>query len=429
MTKRKIILGEYLEFEKGISVPRDRLFITNNIAYLHYGDIYKIYNHVVDINKEIDNILKISTDEKYKKTQLLKDGDIVYNLTSESVDDLGKAVYIRNPNNISFVSGMETTIMRVTDKSILLPEYLNYILSTYKFKCLLRQYVTGMKVYRVHPRDIGRIEIEVPDINEQKKIIDILNPFNDKIELNNQMNQTLEEIASLLYKRWFVDFEFPDDKGNPYKSSGGEMVDSELGMIPKGWEVKKLGEIELIITDFVSNGSFASLKANTKIYKEENYAVFVRNTDLKSGKFETYVDEKTYQFLSKSKLLGGEIIISNVGDVGSVFLCPRINKKMTLGNNVILVKSQESKIYWNYYLYIFLKSSLGKALLESITSGSAQMKFNKTDFKKLKFIAPNFNTLEEFNKIFDKNIFLQNNYKAENTKLQTMKKELLKELI
>ena len=57
------------------------------------------------------------------------------------------------------------------------------------------------------------------------------------------------------------------------------------------------------------------------------------------------------------------------------------------------------------------------------------MKFNITDFKKLKFIAPNFNTLEEFNKIFDKNIFLQNNYKAENTKLQTMKKELLKELI
>ena len=288
---------------------------------------------------------------------------------------------------------------------------------------------SGSTFREVSKTQFENIELNLPSLEEQKRIADILTALDDKIELNNQMNQTLEEIASLLYKRWFVDFEFPDDKGNPYKSSGGEMINSELGMIPKGWEVKKLGEIELIITDFVSNGSFASLKANTKIYKEENYAVFVRNTDLKSGKFETYVDEKTYQFLSKSKLLGGEIIISNVGDVGSVFLCPRINKKMTLGNNVILVKSQESKIYWNYYLYIFLKSSLGKALLESITSGSAQMKFNKTDFKKLKFIAPNFNTLEEFNKIFDKNIFLQNNYKAENTKLQTMKKELLKELI
>ena len=320
---------------------------------------------------------------------------------------------------------IDTLFYTIINENIVIPKYLFYKLS----QSDLSTYNEGSAVPSLTTATLNQIKIEIPSLKEQKRIADILTALDDKIELNNQMNQTLEEIASLLYKRWFVDFEFPDDKGNPYKSSGGEMVDSELGMIPKGWEVKKLGEIELIITDFVSNGSFASLKANTKIYKEENYAVFVRNTDLKSGKFETYVDEKTYQFLSKSKLLGGEIIISNVGDVGSVFLCPRINKKMTLGNNVILVKSQESKIYWNYYLYIFLKSSLGKALLESITSGSAQMKFNKTDFKKLKFIAPNFNTLEEFNKIFDKNIFLQNNYKAENTKLQTMKKELLKELI
>ena len=332
----------------------------------------------------------------------------------------GNAFYSRNKCWVS-----DNAIGIILNENVSNIKYIFYFLE----KMNIRNLAIGSSQPLITQDILKNIEIDLPSLEEQKRIADILTALDDKIELNNQMNQTLEEIASLLYKRWFVDFEFPDDKGNPYKSSGGEMVESELGMIPKGWEVKKLGEIELIITDFVSNGSFASLKANTKIYKEENYAVFVRNTDLKSGKFETYVDEKTYQFLSKSKLLGGEIIISNVGDVGSVFLCPRINKKMTLGNNVILVKSQESKIYWNYYLYIFLKSSLGKALLESITSGSAQMKFNKTDFKKLKFIAPNFNTLEEFNKIFDKNIFLQNNYKAENTKLQTMKKELLKELI
>ena len=332
----------------------------------------------------------------------------------------GNVFYSRNKCWVS-----DNAIGIILNENVSNIKYIFYFLG----KTNIRNLAIGSSQPLITQDILKNIEIDLPSLEEQKRIADILTALDDKIELNNQMNQTLEEIASLLYKRWFVDFEFPDDKGKPYKSSGGEMVDSELGMIPKRWEVKELGEIELIITDFVSNGSFASLKANTKIYKEENYAVFVRNTDLKSGKFETYVDEKTYQFLSKSKLLGGEIIISNVGDVGSVFLCPRINKKMTLGNNVILVKSQESKIYWNYYLYIFLKSSLGKALLESITSGSAQMKFNKTDFKKLKFIAPNFNTLEEFNKIFDKNIFLQNNYKAENTKLQTMKKELLKELI
>ena len=369
---------------------------------------------------------KIQNTEKYvtrlgvenSSTNILKEGDII--LTARgTVGEVGRIVKPMAFNQSCFGLRAKTGIVT--------SDFLYYKLKTIMKN--IKNHSHGSVFNTINRETFKHIFIDLPSLEEQKRIGNILTALDDKIELNNQMNQTLEEIASLLYKRWFVDFEFPDDKGNPYKSSGGEMVDSELGMIPKGWEVKKLGEIELIITDFVSNGSFASLKANTKIYKEENYAVFVRNTDLKSGKFETYVDEKTYQFLSKSKLLGGEIIISNVGDVGSVFLCPRINKKMTLGNNVILVKSQESKIYWNYYLYIFLKSSLGKALLESITSGSAQMKFNKTDFKKLKFIAPNFNTLEEFNKIFDKNIFLQNNYKAENTKLQTMKKELLKELI
>ena len=419
MTKRKIILGEYLEFEKGISVPRDRLFITNNIAYLHYGDIYKIYNHVVDINKEIDNILKISTDEKYKKTQLLKDGDIVYNLTSESVDDLGKAVYIRNPNNISFVSGMETTIMRVTDKSILLPEYLNYILSTYKFKCLLRQYVTGMKVYRVHPRDIGRIEIEVPDINEQKKIIDILNPFNDKIELNNQMNQTLEEIASLLYKRWFVDFEFPDDKGNPYKSSGGEMVDSELGMIPEGWEVKKLGEIsEKIIT-----GKTPSTK-DSKNFGEGT--PFITIPDM----YRKVFTDKTVRHITnygrkkiQNKLIPkNSVLVSCIATPGLV----SITSKESITNqqiNSIVCKKQN--LYFIYETLLSLKEYI--ILLGS--GGSTTLNLNKSDFSKISicYAENRINKVfyELYNYIF--NQISENQFEI--IKLENIKEELLKELL
>ena len=374
MTKRKIILGEYLKFEKGISVPRDRLSITNNIAYLHYGDIYKIYNHVVDINKEIDNILKISTDEKYKKTQLLKDGDIVYNLTSESVDDLGKAVYIRNPNNIPFVSGMETTIMRVTDKSILLPEYLNYILSTYKFKCLLRQYVTGMKVYRVHPRDIGRIEIEVPDINEQKKIIDILNPFNDKIELNNQMNQTLEEIASLLYKRWFVDFEFPDDKGNPYKSSGGEMVDSELGMIPKGWEVKNLTEIAKFV-----NG-LAMQKFRPQISEESLPVLKIK--ELISNSVSKSTERCKKNIKDEVKVFDGDIIFSWSGT-----LAVKIWSGGEAGLNQHLFKVTSS-IYpkWLYYLIVLYNLNNFKSIASDKATTMGHI--NRSHLEKTYFTIP-----------------------------------------
>lgn len=84
--------------------------------------------------------------------------------------------------------------------------------------------------------ELKSMEINLPPLEEQEKIANILSSLDDKIELNNEMNKTLEEMAQSIFKRWFVDFEFPNEDGQPYKSSGGEMVESELGMIPKGWE-------------------------------------------------------------------------------------------------------------------------------------------------------------------------------------------------
>ena len=95
--------------------------------------------------------------------------------------------------------------------------------------------------------DLKNIIVKLPELKEQKAIAHILSTLDDKIEVNNQINKTLENMALAIFKQWFVDFEFPNEDGEPYKSSGGEMVESDLGMIPKGWEVKELGEIIDII--------------------------------------------------------------------------------------------------------------------------------------------------------------------------------------
>ncbi|MBS3197967.1 restriction endonuclease subunit S [Turicibacter bilis] len=87
------------------------------------------------------------------------------------------------------------------------------------------------------------IKVAYPSLKEQKAIADILSSLDEKIELNNQMNETLEEMAQALFKRWFVDFEFPNEDGQPYKSSGGEMVESELGMIPDKWKIITLKDV------------------------------------------------------------------------------------------------------------------------------------------------------------------------------------------
>lgn len=150
----------------------------------------------------------------------------------------------------------------------------------------------------------------------------------------------------------------------------------------------------IVVTDYVANGSFASLKANVTLYQEPNYAYFIRNTDLKSGLFEVFVDKHSYRFLSKSTLYGREIIISNVGDVGSVFLCPKLNKPMTLGNNIIMLRSEQDNL--KYYLYIWFKWLYGQSLIQGIKGGSAQPKFNKTDFKNLPIFLPPNDLLEQF---------------------------------
>lgn len=96
---------------------------------------------------------------------------------------------------------------------------------------------------RVQQSVLEDIDLCLPPLLEQTAIADTLSCLDDMIELNNHTNKILEEIAQAIFKRWFVDFEFPNENGEPYKSSGGEMVDSELGEIPKGWKAISLGDI------------------------------------------------------------------------------------------------------------------------------------------------------------------------------------------
>lgn len=159
---------------------------------------------------------------------------------------------------------------------------------------------------------------------------------------------------------------------------------------------KCIGDLPIEVTDFVANGSFATLKDNVNLLDGDGYAYYVRNTDLKSNTYTKYVDESSYQFLSKSKLNGGEVIISNVADVGSVYLCPYLDKPMTLGSNVIMLKSDKN--IWSIFMYIYFKYFKGREQIIEITTGSAQPKFNKTAFRNLVFNCPENVILKEFNR-------------------------------
>jgi type I restriction enzyme S subunit len=125
-------------------------------------------------------------------------------------------------------------------------KYIFYLLKTLDLKSL----VSSSAVPGLNRNDAYSLPITIPNSeNEQTQIAEILSSLDDKIELNREMNKTLEEFGQAIFKRWFVGFEFPNSQGLPYKSSGGEMIKSELGEIPKEWSAGVLSEIVNNVND------------------------------------------------------------------------------------------------------------------------------------------------------------------------------------
>ena len=162
---------------------------------------------------------------------------------------------------------------------------------------------------------------------------------------------------------------------------------SPWGYIPNHWGISSIKDETEVVTDYVANGSFASLAENVKYKSEKDYAVLIRLVDYNNqfkGDF-VFIDKDAYDFLGKSKLYGDEIIISNVGaNVGTVFKCPHLDFKMSLAPNSIMVKFKGN----NDFYYYWLRSRFGQHMLQSIVTGSAQPKFNKTNFRDLLIPVP-----------------------------------------
>ena len=153
--------------------------------------------------------------------------------------------------------------------------------------------------------------------------------------------------------------------------------------LPVGWEWLRLGDYAFKITDYVASGSFASLKENVLITNEPNYAIMVKTADFSNNfsKNLTYTDEHGYTFLSNSNLFGGELILSNIGSIGKVFIVPNLGVPMTLASNTVMVKMSDKKLI--KYLYYFFLSPLGQRTLKNMSSGTSMMKFNKTQLKNI----------------------------------------------
>lgn len=140
---------------------------------------------------------------------------------------------------------------------------------------------------RVQKDVLENSEFLLPPLDEQKAIAKILSDLDEKIGVNNKINKKLEEMVQAIFKQWFVDFEFPNEDGKPYKSSGGEMVESELGMIPKGWNSKSL----LDIADYLNGLAMQKFRPED----DEKGIPVLKIKELRQGKSDDEKDQKEFK--------------------------------------------------------------------------------------------------------------------------------------
>lgn len=220
------------------------------------------------------------------------------------------------------------------------PDFFKYYLVNPVISKRLEQgYVSGSVIRRIVLKDFKKFKIKIPDIIVQKRIARILLDLDKKIEINNKINKKLEEMAQAIFKQWFVDFEFPNEDGKPYKSSGGEMVESELGMIPKGWNSKSL----LDIADYLNGLAMQKFRPKD----DEKGIPVLKIKELRQGKSDENSDLCSLNIDPKYIIHDGDVIFSWSGSLLVDFWC---GGKCGLNQHLFKVTSSKFE-KWFYYLW------------------------------------------------------------------------------
>ncbi|EDJ4635701.1 restriction endonuclease subunit S [Salmonella enterica] len=169
-------------------------------------------------------------------------GDVIVAMTEQAAGLLGSCA--RVPESGLYLHNQRLGLIK-TNPQYLLKDYVYYLFRTNTVREQIRLTSSGSKVKHTSPERIYDVKVPLPDVKTQQKIVDILDGIEDKLELNNRINFKLEAMAKMLYDYWFVQFDFPDANGKPYKTSGGKMAYNAMlkREIPVGWNTSTLWNI------------------------------------------------------------------------------------------------------------------------------------------------------------------------------------------
>ena len=230
MELKKYKLGEILDVTRGASLSGEFYATEGKYIRLTCGN-FDYQNNCFKENKSKDNLYYIGD---FKPEFLMEEGDIITPLTEQAIGLLGSTAII--PESGKYIQSQDVAKI-ICKEELLDKDFAFYLISSTLVKQQLSAAAQQTKIRHTSPDKIRDCTVWIPELTEQKRIGKLLRSLDRKIELNRAINQNLEAMAKQLYDYWFVQFDFPDENGRPYKSSGGKMVWNEKlkREIPDGW--------------------------------------------------------------------------------------------------------------------------------------------------------------------------------------------------
>ena len=389
-------LGEIGTIARGKSKhrPRDASFLYGGkYPFIQTGDV-KSANH------KLFNYSQTYSEDGLKQSKLWPKGTICITIAANIADTAILTFPACFPDSV---------IGFIADDEMCNIDFVEYLLQFYRMQ--IKTHSIGSVQDNINLGTFEKIKFRIPDLPTQTAIAEILSSLDDKIELNNKINQELENLAQALFKQWFIDFEFPNQNGEPYKSSGGEMIDSELGEIPKGWEVGSIYDI----SDVIYGAPFKS-----KLFNQENKGLpLIRIRDLKTFQPQNWTEEIHPK---GTKIYAGDLVVGMDAEFRAHFW---LGQPAWL--NQRLCHFRPKTTFSKLFVREIIKPQL--AFHENSSVGTTVIHLGKGDIDTFKSLIPVNNILLQFeelsNSIFDTII----NNSKESQELTNLRDTLLPKLI
>ena len=353
------------------------------------------------VNEDQMNLLPENLYRKWMKEEV-EYGDIL--LTSEA--PLGEHIIWKSEEKL--VLSQRIFGIR-TEKEVFDPFFFNYFIDSKYYQHQLKSRESGSTVTGIKQSELLKTKILLPPLSEQKEIAGVLSSLDDKIELLREENKTLEATAQAIFKEWFVNFNFPNIEGKSYKSSGGKMIDSEIGEIPEGWRAGKLGEEVKIVMGQSPSGESYNENENGEVF-------FQGRTDFS----DRFPQVRLYTTEPKRMAERFDVLVSVRAPVGDINVA---SERCCIGRGLAAVRSD----YKSYALYKIksLKDAFNKFEAEGTVFGS----INKDSFLNIEALIPATEVVKSFDGFansLDEKIF--NNY-SQIQNLSTLRDTLLPKLM